>query len=158
MHFNIAHTPPTEQAIQHARARTSRQLKRVRMRMVAFYVIGAFSFPLGVLAAMLLAGRGVSNVPGQLIFVATAAIIAIVVYFLFNNTSQAKDLEHNLENLRPVVNDCCGMEKLSTDYPLVAEYRSAVEAQKRQMVFGEYLVIKDWFESKHGKLPEHGHA
>jgi hypothetical protein len=65
----------------------------------------------------------------------------------------AQELEHNLDNLRPVVNDCCGLQKLSAEYPLVEEYRGAVAAQKRQMVFGEYLVIKDWFESKHGKLP-----
>lgn len=155
MHFNIAHSPPTEHAIQHARTRIAKRLSQSRKRMVALYVVGALSFPLGVLAAMLLTGRGVTSIPGQLIFVATLAIIAVVVYFLFKNNSMAQQLEHDLETLRPVVNDCCGLEQLTAEHSIVAEYRSAVEAQKRQMVFGEYLVIKAWFESKHGGLPGH---
>jgi len=158
MNFNIAHTPPSQEALQHARTRISRHLHKVRMRMVALYVMGAFSFPLGVLAAMLLTGTGVGQIPGQLIFVSTFAVIGGAVFLLFKNAAAADDMEHRLEDLRPVVVDCCDLPKLSADYPIVEEYRTAVAAQQRQMVFGEYLVIRAWFESKHGKLPRHDDA
>ena len=45
MNFNIAHSPPTEQAIEHARRSAFLQLKKLRIRMMAWYVAAAFSFP-----------------------------------------------------------------------------------------------------------------
>ena len=158
MYFNISHTPPTEQALHSARTKISRHLHKVRVRMVALYVMGALSFPLGALAAILLTGTAVADIPGQLIFVSTIAVIGGVVYLLFKNTAEAEEMEQKLEDLRPVVVDCCELPKLSAEYPIVEEYRAAVAAQQRQMVFGEYLVIKAWFESKHGKFPGHDEA
>lgn len=158
MYFNISHNPPTEKALHDARTRLAQHLRKVRIRMMALYATGAFSFPLGVLVAILLAGTGVGKIPGQLILVCTLAVIGGVVYLLFQNTAEAEDLEHKLEDLRPVVDDCCGLSKLSSEYPIVEEYRTAVAAQERQMVFGEYLVIKDWFESKHPGQETHHHG
>jgi hypothetical protein len=153
MNFNIAHSPPTEQAIEEARRSAFLQLKKLRIRMMAWYVAAAFSFPLGVFAAVLLAGASITDIPGQLFFVTTAAIIALVVYRLFKNYARAEQVEHKLDTLRPVDDSCCGLDKLAAEYPLVQEYRGAVEAQKRKMVFGEVLVIRDWLVAKHGKLP-----
>lgn len=154
MNFNIAHSPPTEQAIEEARKTAFLQLKKLRLRMMAWYVVAAFSFPLGVFAAVTLAGASITEIPGQLFFVTTAAIIGVVVYRLFKNYARAEQVEDKLEALRPVDDSCCGMEKVAAEYPLVQEYRSAVEAQKRKLVFGEVLVIRDWLVAKHGKLPE----
>lgn len=154
MNFNIAHSPPTEQAIEHARRSAFLQLKKLRIRMMAWYVAAAFSFPLGVFAAVLLAGASITDIPGQLFFVTTAAIIGVVVYRLFKNYARAEQVEHRLDTLRPVDDSCCGLEKLAAEYPLVQEYRGAVEAQKRKMVFGEVMVIRDWLVAKHGKLPD----
>jgi hypothetical protein len=155
MFFNVSHTPPTQKAIHDARARISRELRRVRLRMMVFFIAAAFSFPLGLILAAFLSGETFSNIPGQLTFFATIAVIGFVVYKLFKNAAAAEDLEHRLNDLRPVVDDCCGLSKLTTQYPIIEEYRSAVAAQKRHMVFGEYLVIKEWFESKHGKISGH---
>jgi hypothetical protein len=155
MNFNISHSPPTEQVLHNARTRLSRQLHKVRMFMVALYVTGAFSFPLGVLAAILLTGNEVAHIPGQLVLISTLAVIGGVVYLLLRNMAEAEEMERKLDDLRPVVDDCCGLSKLSEEFPIVDEYRAAVAAQQRQMVFGEFLVIKDWFESKHGNHPGH---
>ncbi len=157
MNFNISHPPPSQKALHDARSALEKRLHAVRMQMVALFLIGAFSLPLGTMAAMFLTGLEFSALPSQLIVMNTLVIIGACVYKLFKHMARAEDLEHRLDQLRPIVDDCCELPKLTAEHPLVQEYRSAVAGQKRHLVFGEYLVIKAWFESKYGKHAGHRH-